>query len=40
MLALFWLRIDPTYEVLGFFLALHKTNVRRTARSGRMSVWE
>ncbi len=33
MLALFWLRVYPTYEVLGFFFALHKTNARLTARA-------
>ena len=33
MLALFWLRVYPTYEVLGFFFALHKTNARHTARA-------
>ena len=33
LLALFWLRIYPTYEVLGFFFALHKTNARHTARA-------
>lgn len=32
LLALFWLRVYPTYEVLGFFFALHKTNARHTAR--------
>ena len=33
LLALFWLRVYPTYEVLGFFLGLHKTNARHTARA-------
>lgn len=33
MLALFWLRVYPTYQVLGFFFALHKTNARLTARA-------
>lgn len=33
MVALFWLRIYPTYEVLGFFFGLHKTNARHTARA-------
>jgi hypothetical protein len=33
LLALFWLRVYPTYEVLGFFFALHKTNARHTARA-------
>jgi hypothetical protein len=28
LMALFWLRVYPTYEVLGFFLSLHKTNAR------------
>ena len=32
LLALFWLRVYPTYEVLGFFFARHKTNARHTAR--------
>jgi hypothetical protein len=32
LLALFWLRVYPTYQVLGFFFALHKTNARHTAR--------
>jgi hypothetical protein len=33
LLALFWLRVYPTYEVLGFFFGLHKTNARLTARA-------
>jgi len=33
MLALFWLRVYPTYEVLGFFFARHTTNARHTARA-------
>ena len=33
MLALFWLRVDPTCQVLGFFFALHTTNARHTARA-------
>lgn len=33
LLALFWLRVYPTYQVLGFFFALHKTNARLTARA-------
>lgn len=28
VIALVWLRIYPTYEVLGFFFSLHKTNAR------------
>jgi hypothetical protein len=28
VMALVWLRIYPTYEVLGFFFSLHKTNAR------------
>jgi hypothetical protein len=32
LLALFWLRVYPTYEALGFFFGLHKTNARHTAR--------
>jgi DDE superfamily endonuclease len=33
MRALFWLRIYPTYQVLGFFCALPTTNARLTARA-------
>jgi hypothetical protein len=33
MLALFWLHVYPTYQVLGFFFALPKTNARLTARA-------
>jgi len=33
LLALFWLRVYPTYELLGFFFALHTTNARHTARA-------
>lgn len=28
LIALVWLRVYPTYEVLGFFFSLHKTNAR------------
>lgn len=28
LMALIWLRVYPTYEVLGFFFSLHKTNAR------------
>jgi DDE superfamily endonuclease len=28
LLALVWLRVYPTYEVLGFFFGMHKTNAR------------
>ena len=40
MLALFRLRVSPTYEVLGFFLALHKTNSRLTALAVLRTVGE
>jgi hypothetical protein len=30
LIALFWLRIYPTFEVLGFFFSLDKTNVHAT----------
>ena len=33
LLALFWLRVYPTYQVLGFVFGLHKTNARHTARA-------
>jgi len=29
LMALVWLRIYPTYEVLGFYFSLHKTNARQ-----------
>lgn len=29
LIALWWLRVYPTYEVLGFFFTLNKTNARR-----------
>lgn len=29
LMALFWLRVYPTYEVLGFFFGLHKANAYR-----------
>jgi hypothetical protein len=33
LMALMWLRIYPTYEVLGFFFALHKRNAQLGVRS-------
>ena len=33
LLALFWLRVYPTCEILGFSFAPHKTNARHTARA-------
>jgi DDE superfamily endonuclease len=33
LMALLWLRIYPTYEVLGFFFALHKRNAQLNVRS-------
>src|SRR5436190_15950819 len=32
LLALVWLRIYPTYEVLGFFFGLHKRNAQLNVR--------
>src|SRR5262245_51169400 len=31
LMALLWLRVYPTYEVLGFFFALHKRNAQLNA---------
>jgi len=33
LLALLWLRVYPTYEVLGFFFGLHKRNAQLNVRS-------
>jgi hypothetical protein len=33
LMALLWLRVYPTYEVLGFFFALHKRNAQLNVRS-------
>src|SRR5262245_21377658 len=33
LMALLWLRIYPTYELLGFFFALHKRNAQLNVRS-------
>ena len=32
LLALIWLRVYPTYEVLGFIFNLHKSNVSRNLK--------
>src|SRR5262249_21715477 len=32
LMALVWLRVYPTYELLGFFFALHQRNAQRSAR--------
>jgi hypothetical protein len=33
LMALVWLRIYPTYEVLGFYFSLHKTNARHNVEA-------
>lgn len=33
LMALFWLRVYPTYAVLGFFFGLHKRNAQRNVRA-------
>ena len=33
LMALVWLRVYPTYELLGFFFALHKRNAQRNVRA-------
>ena len=33
LMALMWLRVYPTYEVLGFFFALHKRNAQLNVRA-------
>ena len=34
LIALFWLRVYPTFEVLGFFFSLNKTNVHDAVHDG------
>jgi len=34
-MALIWLRIYPTYELLGFFFGLHKRNAQLNAPAAR-----
>lgn len=34
LIALFWLRVYPTFEVLGFFFSLNKTNVHEAVHDG------